>query len=79
MDPVSGTFAGFSLLQFYWAALAVGCSQFLFIQFLHYVRGFLFPHAYFVPCCLVFVLPSFIHAESVHAAILGGFLRYFLL
>ena len=30
------------------------------------VFSFFVSYAYFVPRCLVFVLPSFIHAESVH-------------
>ena len=65
------------------------CSVLAVCPFLTFVCGvfsFFVSYAYFVLRCLVFVLPSFIHAESVHefslyyhAAIPVGFLRYVLL
>ena len=93
MDPVSGTFAGFSfspiLLSGSSGGIAVNsCSVLaLYPRFLISACGvfsFVVSYAYFV---LVFVLPSFIHAESVREFDLLaccfffplGFLRYLLL
>ena len=75
MDPLSGTFAGFGfspiLLSGSSGGIAVSscsvlalCPRFLISAF--GVFNFFVSYAYFVLCCLVFVLPSFIHAESVH-------------
>ena len=72
MDPVSGTFAGFSpiLLSGSSCEIAVSCCSVLGLSAVSYfrMRGFQFfrLYAYFVLYCLVFVLPSFIHAESLH-------------
>ena len=94
MDPVSGTFAGFGFSSILLSALAG--QQSVVVQFSQYVRFLISPcgvfsffvsYAYFLLRCLVFVPPSFIHAESVHEfALLAccysrwvNFLRYALL
>ena len=77
MDPVSGTFAGFGFSLILLSGSGGIAVQFLFTLFSsRSMSGFLFPHAgfsvffvsyaYFGLRCLVFVPPSFIHAESVH-------------
>ena len=76
MDPVSGTFAGFGFFSNLTErgscngttvsscpVLAL-CPRFLISAC--GVFSFFVSYAYFVLCYLVFVLPSFIHAESVH-------------
>ena len=74
MDPVNGTFAGFRfspILLRGSSGIAVSCN----VQLSQYVRflisacgvlSFFVSYAYFVLGCSVFVLPSFIHAESVY-------------
>ena len=75
MDPVSSAFAGFGfspiLLNGSSSGIAVSsCSVLALCLRFHIsacgVFSFFVSYAYFVLCCLVFVLPSFIHAESVH-------------
>ena len=74
MDPVSGTFAGFGfspILLSGSSGIAVSSCSVLAVcpRFLISTCGvfsFFVSYAYFVLRCLVFVLPSFIHTESVH-------------
>ena len=89
LDPVSGTFAGFRfspILLRGSSGIAVSCN----VQFSQYVRfhistcgvfSFFVSYAYFVPGCSVFVLPSFIHAESVYefASLACCYSRWFFL
>ena len=74
MDLMSGTFTGFGfspILLSGSSGIAVSCN----VQFSQYVRflicacgvfSFFVSYAYFILRCLLFLLPSFIHAESVH-------------
>ena len=70
MDPVSGTFAGFGfspILLSGFSGIAVSSCSMSAVSYFHSgVFSFFVSYAYFVLGCLVFVLPSFIHAESVH-------------
>ena len=74
IDPVRRTFVGFGISPILfsgssgiavssWSVLAV-CPRFLISAC--GVVSFFVPYAYFVLHCLVFALPSFIHAQSVH-------------
>ena len=72
MDPVSGTFAGFGfspILLSGSSGTVVNCCSVLAVCRIISACGvfsFFASQAYFVLRCLVFVPPSFIHAESVH-------------
>ena len=70
IDPMRRTFVGFSISPILcgiavssYSVLAV-CPRFLISAC--GVFSFFVSYAYFVLRCLVFALPSFIHAQSVH-------------